>query len=78
MISAVAIAPCGPMIAGRASYHYIRARVGLAGKIFGPARGAVTMSYLAAIQAFAFNFAPPGWARCDGQLLPISQNTALF
>ncbi len=27
---------------------------------------------------FAFNFAPKGWAFCDGQLLPISQNTALF
>jgi microcystin-dependent protein len=27
---------------------------------------------------FGFNFAPTGWALCDGQLLPISQNTALF
>jgi len=27
---------------------------------------------------FGFNFAPRGWARCDGQLLPIAQNTALF
>ena len=27
---------------------------------------------------FAGNFAPRGWATCDGQLLPISQNTALF
>jgi microcystin-dependent protein len=27
---------------------------------------------------FAGNFAPKGWATCDGQLLPISQNTALF
>jgi microcystin-dependent protein len=27
---------------------------------------------------FPFNFAPRGWAWCDGQLLPISQNTALF
>lgn len=26
----------------------------------------------------AFNFAPRGWAECNGQLLPISQNTALF
>lgn len=34
--------------------------------------------YLGQIQAFAFNFAPKGWAFCDGQLLPISQNTALF
>jgi microcystin-dependent protein len=30
------------------------------------------------IQVFGFNFAPKGWAFCDGQLLPISQNTALF
>lgn len=27
---------------------------------------------------FGFNFAPRGWAFCDGQILPISQNTALF
>ena len=27
---------------------------------------------------FGFNFAPRGWSVCDGQLLPISQNTALF
>src|ERR1700742_435994 len=27
---------------------------------------------------FPFNFAPKGWAFCDGQLLPLSQNTALF
>src|SRR4051794_2003591 len=30
------------------------------------------------IRAFGFNFAPLGWAKCEGQLLPISQNTALF
>lgn len=34
--------------------------------------------FVAEIRAFPFNFAPKGWARCDGQLLPISQNTALF
>jgi microcystin-dependent protein len=34
--------------------------------------------FLAEIRAFGFNFAPTGWALCDGQLLPISQNTALF
>jgi microcystin-dependent protein len=34
--------------------------------------------FLAEIRAFAFNFAPSGWAQCNGQLLPISQNTALF
>ncbi len=30
------------------------------------------------IKMFAGNFAPRGWAFCEGQLLPISQNTALF
>ena len=34
--------------------------------------------FLGQIQAFGFNFAPRGWAFCQGQLLPISQNTALF
>jgi microcystin-dependent protein len=34
--------------------------------------------YVAEIRIFAFNFAPTGWAQCNGQLLPISQNTALF
>lgn len=34
--------------------------------------------FVAEIRIFAFNFAPKGWATCDGQLLPISQNTALF
>jgi microcystin-dependent protein len=33
---------------------------------------------LASIRIFPFNFAPKGWAFCDGQLLPISQNTALY
>jgi len=34
--------------------------------------------FVAEIRIFPFNFAPTGWALCDGQLLPISQNTALF
>lgn len=34
--------------------------------------------FVAEIRMFGFNFAPRGWAFCDGQLLPISQNTALF
>ncbi len=34
--------------------------------------------FVAEIRMFGFNFAPRGWAACDGQLLPISQNTALF
>jgi microcystin-dependent protein len=33
---------------------------------------------VAEIRPFGFNFAPKGWAQCNGQILPISQNTALF
>ncbi|MCC8980972.1 phage tail protein [Bradyrhizobium acaciae] len=34
--------------------------------------------FVAEIRIFPFNFAPKGWAFCSGQILPISQNTALF
>jgi microcystin-dependent protein len=34
--------------------------------------------FVAEIRIVAYNFAPKGWAMCNGQLLPISQNTALF
>jgi len=34
--------------------------------------------FLCEIRIFAGNFAPAGWAFCDGQILPISQNIALF
>ncbi|KPV57334.1 tail collar protein [Paenibacillus sp. A3] len=34
--------------------------------------------FLGEIRLFAFNFAPEGWAFCDGQLLPINQNQPLF
>lgn len=34
--------------------------------------------FVAEIRIFPFNFAPTGWALCNGQLMPISQNTALF
>jgi microcystin-dependent protein len=34
--------------------------------------------FVAEIRIFGFNFAPKGWAFCNGQLLPLSQNTALF
>ena len=34
--------------------------------------------YLAEIRIFSFNYAPLGWAMCNGQLLPINQNQALF
>ncbi len=35
-------------------------------------------AFLGQLALFPFNFAPVGWAMCQGQLLPISQNTALF
>jgi len=34
--------------------------------------------FVAEIRIFAGNFAPTGWAQCNGQIMPISQNTALF
>jgi microcystin-dependent protein len=34
--------------------------------------------FVAEIRIFPFNFAPTGWAMCNGQILPLSQNTALF
>lgn len=34
--------------------------------------------FLGEIRIFATNFAPKGWAQCNGQLMPLSQNTALF
>jgi microcystin-dependent protein len=39
---------------------------------------AMTSPFVAEIRMFAGNFAPRGWALCDGQLMPLSQNTALF
>lgn len=35
-------------------------------------------AFVAEIRIFPFNFAPTGWAFCNGQIIPISQNTALF
>lgn len=35
-------------------------------------------SFIGTIMPVAFNFAPQGWAICNGQMMPISQNTALF
>ncbi|MGY4396803.1 microcystin-dependent protein [Sphingomonas sp. UYAg733] len=34
--------------------------------------------FIAEVRIFPYTFAPRGWAACDGQILPISQNTALF
>ena len=36
------------------------------------------MPYIGQIDIFPFDFAPQGWAYCQGQLLPIAQNVALF
>ena len=38
----------------------------------------MTQPFIGSITAFAGNFAPRGWAFCDGQLLSVSQNDALF
>src|SRR3954469_20212081 len=43
-----------------------------------PRRIIMADPFVAEIRIFPFNFAPKGWAWCDGQLMPISQNTALF
>ena len=42
-----------------------------------PSRSDAT-PFVSQIQLFGFNFAPVGWQQCNGQLLSISQNTALF
>lgn len=34
--------------------------------------------YMSELRVFSFNFAPKGWAACNGQLMPINQNQALF
>jgi microcystin-dependent protein len=38
----------------------------------------MTEPFIGEIQVFAFQYAPKGWALCNGQLLPINQNQALF
>jgi microcystin-dependent protein len=38
----------------------------------------VSDPFIAEIRLFPFGFAPTGWAQCNGQILPISQNTSLF
>lgn len=50
------------------------------GRIFGRESTALAglQPFLGEIGIFAFNFAPKGWALCNGQLLPINQNQGLF
>lgn len=38
----------------------------------------MSQPYIGEIRMFGFSFAPAGWAQCDGQLIPISENDALF
>src|SRR3569832_1313380 len=38
----------------------------------------MSQPFLSEIRIFSFNFAPKGWALCNGQLLPINQNQPLF
>jgi microcystin-dependent protein len=38
----------------------------------------MAIPFLAEVRVFGFNFPPQGWASCDGQILPINQNQALF
>lgn len=47
-------------------------------KAVGPAPALASEPFIGEVRIFAGNFAPRGWAFCDGQLLQISQNTALF
>lgn len=48
----------------------------LLGVLSAPARA--QDNWIGQVEIVAFTFPPSGWATCDGQLLPISQNTALF
>jgi microcystin-dependent protein len=52
--------------------------MGLAYNLLNPTPALASEPFLGEIRTFSFDFAPEGWAACDGQLLPISQNTALF
>jgi microcystin-dependent protein len=45
---------------------------------FGTSKSFAQAGFIGEIRMFAGNFVPQSWAFCDGQLLPISQNTALF
>jgi microcystin-dependent protein len=59
--------PLAKLIFLRKSIHAARLQVGV------NRRHKVTTPFIGEIQLFAFSFAPPNWAHCDGKLLPISQ-----
>ena len=46
--------------------------------VIGPQHACADTPFLGEIRWVSFSFAPKGWAQCNGQLLPINQNTALF
>jgi microcystin-dependent protein len=56
----------------------ILAAAALTAALPAPAARAATEPYLGEIMFVAFKFCPRGWAKADGSVLPISQNTALF
>ena len=58
--------------------HYIIATQGIFPSHDDPTAADPTIPFLGQIIAFAGEFAPKGWAFCDGQILSIAQNTALF
>jgi microcystin-dependent protein len=76
----------GPVRRERRGFLAKLAALAAGGTLLGAARrtGAAPASalaldpYIGEIAIVAFNFAPRGWALCNGQVLPISQNTALF
>ena len=59
-------------------YLGLRAIIALQGAYPSPSGGLPSVPYIGEIRWVAFNFAPGGWAFCDGQLLAISSYTALF
>ncbi len=52
--------------------------VALGAAMFWSATAMASEPFLAEVRMFGFNFAPRGWALCDGQILPINQNQSLF
>jgi microcystin-dependent protein len=58
--------------------HLRRLALVVATLTLAPAAAQAQEPFIGEIRWVAFNFAPVGWAKCDGQLLSIAQNTALF
>lgn len=63
--------------ANRQPYQGVRAMIAVTG-VFPSQNVAGFEAVLGEVRWFAFNFAPPGFATCQGQLLPVAQNEALF